>query len=419
MEGTRFHDPSLQHALQVQGALRDRPAGQGGHLPVRAHGLQAESHRPHGGAGDLRHDQAVSELLGLPGDLGDQRNRRGRQADRGVRGPGPSHGPVGRGDDRRLHGEHRGAGRRLGGPFSAGHGAHGRHHRVHRRSDRQGLCLRVGGGRLLRHHQGEGLRQAEPPDARFHAGRGRDDRRAQAQRGRLCVMEGGQAGRALVAEPVGAGPPGVAHRMLGDERPAVGRDVRHPRRRPGPGLSAPRERDRPERGPPRQAHGPLLAPQWPDAGLRGGGQGGRAPHASGRGRQGGPGERQDQQVARIEPLPRDARRFSARDDPLLPPLHPLPPADRLQRRPHPRGGGRTGDLLQVPQALRAGDGRELLRNRRARQSQERRAGSRRRSAADGSVRAPRAVPRGHGRRLQHGRGGGHPLRPRAPAEQVC
>jgi cysteinyl-tRNA synthetase len=45
----------------------------------------------------------------------------------------------------------------------------------------------------------------------------------------------------------GPGPPGLAHRVLGHELRAAGRDLRHPRRRHRPAVPAPRERDRPER----------------------------------------------------------------------------------------------------------------------------------------------------------------------------
>ena len=40
------------------------PKGQGRHVPVRADGLQAESHRPHGRSGHLRCGQTLSDYLG-------------------------------------------------------------------------------------------------------------------------------------------------------------------------------------------------------------------------------------------------------------------------------------------------------------------------------------------------------------------
>src|SRR5580704_76656 len=58
-------------------------------------------------------------------------------------------------------------------------------------------------------------------------------------------------------------PAGLAHRVLGDERQASGRDLRHPCRRARPYLPAPRERDRaePQRLRPRH-HGEVLDAQW-------------------------------------------------------------------------------------------------------------------------------------------------------------
>ena len=53
-------------------------------------------------------------------------------------------------------------------------------------------------------------------------------------------------GRDRLGLALGPRPAGLAHRMLGDDRGASGRDDRHPRRRPRPHLPAPRERDRPE-----------------------------------------------------------------------------------------------------------------------------------------------------------------------------
>ncbi len=75
------------------------------------------------------------------------------------------------------------------------------------------------------------------------------------------------------------GPAGLAHRVLGDERQAARRDVRHPRRRPRPDLPAPRKRNRPERVPPRQTDGQVLDAQRLDAGLERDRETGRAAHA--------------------------------------------------------------------------------------------------------------------------------------------
>ena len=55
---------------KTQGTVRARHAGQGRHLPLRADGLQAEPHRPHGRPGDLRRHQALPGLLRLRGDAG-------------------------------------------------------------------------------------------------------------------------------------------------------------------------------------------------------------------------------------------------------------------------------------------------------------------------------------------------------------
>ncbi len=80
-------DSRLQHAVEDQRALRTGHAGQGRHLSLRAHGLQAQPHRPHGRAGDLRRRQALSDLLRLPGHAGDQHHRRRRQADQRIASP--------------------------------------------------------------------------------------------------------------------------------------------------------------------------------------------------------------------------------------------------------------------------------------------------------------------------------------------
>ena len=65
--------------------------------------------------------------------------------------------------------------------------------------------------------------------------------------GDFVLWKPSDAGSARLGQPVGARPAGLAHRMLGDERDASRRDLRHPRRRPRPDLPAPRERDRAER----------------------------------------------------------------------------------------------------------------------------------------------------------------------------
>ena len=78
------------------------------------------------GPGDLRRHQALPRLQRLPGDAGRQHHRRGRQADRRVQRPRHPHGQAGRGDDGRLHAEHRGPGRRHHRPLPQGHRAHRR-----------------------------------------------------------------------------------------------------------------------------------------------------------------------------------------------------------------------------------------------------------------------------------------------------
>jgi cysteinyl-tRNA synthetase len=82
----------------------------------------------------------------------------------------------------------------------------------------------------------------------------RDDRRrprrsrtVQEKRDGLRIVEGVQARRAVMAKPLEQRPPGLAYRMLGHERSAPGRDLRHSRRRHRPCLSPPRERNRPIR----------------------------------------------------------------------------------------------------------------------------------------------------------------------------
>src|SRR5260221_2232519 len=57
-------------------------------------------------------------------------------------------------------------------------------------------------------------------------------------------MEAVEAGRAVMAIRLERGQARLAHRMLGDERGAFGRDLRHPWRRHRSRLSPPRKRDR-------------------------------------------------------------------------------------------------------------------------------------------------------------------------------
>ena len=144
--------------------------------------------------------------------------------------------------------------------------------------------------------------------------------------GRFRPVEKRQAGRAVVAQPVGHRPARLAHRVLGHEPAAAGRDVRHPRRRARPGLPASRKRNRPERMLPRQAAGQVLDAQRPDAG-RGRGRQGRRPEHAGRRcrsgchwlcqcrqsarRSGRPASRQDQQIEGRQRVPRFAGSASA------------------------------------------------------------------------------------------------------------
>ena len=96
-------------------------------------------------------------------------------------------------------------------------------------------------------------------DDRRRAGRGRA---LQARSRRFRAVEAVAATIAGLGQPVGPRPAGLAYRMLGDERGASRRDLRHPWRRHRPHLPAPRERDRPERlGPSRQAVRALLDAQ--------------------------------------------------------------------------------------------------------------------------------------------------------------
>jgi hypothetical protein len=75
---------------------------------------------------------------------------------------------------------------------------------------------------------------------------GRDDCRRpgrsgalQARPGRLRAVEAERGGRSRLGQSVGAGAAGLAHRMLGYDPRASGRDDRYSRRRARPYLSAP------------------------------------------------------------------------------------------------------------------------------------------------------------------------------------
>ena len=74
----------------------------------------------------------------------------------------------------------------------------------------------------------------------------------------FALWKGAKPGEPAWDSPWGPGRPGLAHRVLGHGHEAPGRDPRHPRRRAGPDLPAPRERDRAERGRHRQAVRELL-----------------------------------------------------------------------------------------------------------------------------------------------------------------
>ena len=105
-------------------------------------------------------------------------------------------------------------------------------------------------------------------------------------------------------------------------------------------------------------HGKPMAKYWMHNGLmqasQRGRQGRRPQHPARRRRSGRPGGRQDQQVEGLGPVPRAAQAVLRRDDPLLPPLDPLPPADRLQRGADPRGRDRPGHVLPLLQAVSSG-----------------------------------------------------------------
>ena len=111
-------------------------------------------------------------------------------------------------------------------------------------------------------------------------------------------------------------------------------------------------------------HGKPMAKYWMHNGLMQasdevGKVGGRQ-HAAGRGRSGRSRGRQNQQVEGLGPVQRAAQTVFRRDDPLLRPFDPVPPADRLQRGAHPRSRNRHGHVLPLFQAVRTRHRRELL-----------------------------------------------------------
>ena len=126
---------------------------------------------------------------------------------------------------------------------------------------------------------------------------------------RLRAVEALGRRPAGLGEPVGSRPAGLAHRVLGDERQASGRDLRHPCRRPRPHLPAPRERDRaePQHVRPRH-HGEVLDAQRLPEHLR----------------------REDEQVARqLLHRARAPGPVPGRGDPPVAAVRALPPAARL------------------------------------------------------------------------------------------
>ena len=112
----------------------------------------------------------------------------------------------------------------------------------------EGLRLPGRRRRLLRRHEGRGLRQALQPrpgaDGGRRAHRG-ERRRSATPATSPCGRARSRASRAWTA--LGPRPAGLAHRMLRHEHEAARRDARHPRRRPRPAVPAPRERTGPER----------------------------------------------------------------------------------------------------------------------------------------------------------------------------
>ena len=126
----------------------------------------------------------------------------------------------------------------------------------------------------------------------------------------FALWKSAKPGEPSWPSPWGKGRPGWHIECSAMSRRLLGPDVRHPRRRPGPRLPPPRKRNRAERMLPRPADGQVLAAQRADAGLRRGGQGRRAEHPPRRRRPRRPAGRQNQQVERLQPLPRAPRKTS-------------------------------------------------------------------------------------------------------------
>ena len=168
--------------------------------------------------------------------------------------------PIG-GADRALHPRHgrgrRGARRREARPRAA------RHRSTCRRwSDMIGALEATGSLPTRPATATSTTRSARFPGYGKLSGKSLDELRAgervevdavEAGSARLRAVEALQARRAELAFAVGRGPARLAHRVLGDERQAARRALRHPRRRPGPAVPAPRERDRAVRGRQRRA----------------------------------------------------------------------------------------------------------------------------------------------------------------------
>ena len=189
----------------------------------------------------------------------------------------------------------------------------GRDDRHDRAADRQRPCLCRRRPCAVQRAEHERLRPPVAPHAR-RAGGGRPGRRGALQEGprRLRAVEALDAAAAGLGQPVGPRPAGLAHRVLGDERQASGRDLRHPCRRSRPHLPAPRERDRAEPLRLRSCrHGEVLDAQ-------------RLPEHLGR---------EDEQVARqLLHRARAAGPVSRRGDPPAAAVGALPPAARLHAR---------------------------------------------------------------------------------------
>ena len=180
-------------------------AGQGRHLPVRPDRLRQGPHRPHGRAGDLRHDQAVPGLQRLRSDLGRQHHRRRRQTDqqgqraRAVDGRRwPARTPrdylanlAGLGVDQIDH------------MPKATENIDEIIRFIQGLID-QDFAYVVGRRRVLRRRQGPGLRQAEQPQCGQPAGRRRRSGGQEAFVRRFCLVESRQAGRARRGTAPGA-----------------------------------------------------------------------------------------------------------------------------------------------------------------------------------------------------------------------